>query len=90
MHGLRRWWARHNAGVRAWVNGKVLDDPAGPAVTVSDHGLTVGDGVFEAIKAVKAGRSRCSGTWSGSCRVPPGWGCPSPTWTRYAAGWARC
>jgi len=39
--------------VRAWVNGKVLDDPAGPAVTVSDHGLTVGDGVFEAIKAVR-------------------------------------
>ena len=38
--------------VRAWVNGKVLDDPTGPAVAVSDHGLTVGDGVFEAIKAV--------------------------------------
>jgi branched-chain amino acid aminotransferase len=38
--------------VRAWVNGKLLDDPSGPAVSVSDHGLTVGDGVFEAIKAV--------------------------------------
>ena len=38
--------------MRAWVNGKVLDDPTGPAVAVSDHGLTVGDGVFEAIKAV--------------------------------------
>jgi len=38
--------------VRAWVNGKVLDDPTGPAVAVSDHGLTVGDGVFEAIKAI--------------------------------------
>ena len=38
--------------MRAWVNGKVLDDPMGPAVAVSDHGLTVGDGVFEAIKAV--------------------------------------
>src|SRR4051794_35871326 len=38
--------------VRAWVNGKLLEDPAGPAVAVSDHGLTVGDGVFEAIKAV--------------------------------------
>jgi branched-chain amino acid aminotransferase len=38
--------------VRAWVNGKVLDDPTGPAVAVSDHGLTVGDGVFEAVKAV--------------------------------------
>jgi branched-chain amino acid aminotransferase len=39
--------------VRAWVNGKVLDDPSGPAVSVSDHGLTVGDGVFEAVKAVR-------------------------------------
>ena len=39
--------------MRAWVNGKVLDDPMGPAVAVSDHGLTVGDGVFEAIKAVE-------------------------------------
>jgi branched-chain amino acid aminotransferase len=38
--------------VRAWVNGNLLDDPTGPAVAVSDHGLTVGDGVFEAIKAV--------------------------------------
>ncbi|MDX6373087.1 MAG: branched-chain amino acid aminotransferase [Nocardioidaceae bacterium] len=39
--------------MRAWVNGKVLDDPTGPAVAVGDHGLTVGDGVFEAIKAVE-------------------------------------
>jgi branched-chain amino acid aminotransferase len=41
------------AAVRAWVNGKMLDDPTGPAIAVSDHGLTVGDGVFEAIKAVE-------------------------------------
>jgi branched-chain amino acid aminotransferase len=46
------WQEWHDAWVRAWVNGKVLDDPTGPAVAVSDHGLTVGDGVFEAIKAV--------------------------------------
>jgi branched-chain amino acid aminotransferase len=38
--------------VRAWVNGRLLDDPAAPAVTVSDHGLTVGDGVFESVKVV--------------------------------------
>ena len=38
--------------VRAWVNGELLADPTGPAVAVSDHGLTVGDGVFEAIKAI--------------------------------------
>src|SRR5512136_2927122 len=38
--------------MRAWVNGHLLQDPAAPAVTVSDHGFTVGDGVFEAVKVV--------------------------------------
>src|SRR3546814_19737674 len=36
----------------AWVNGRILDNPADPAITVSDHGFTVGDGVFEAAKVV--------------------------------------
>ena len=38
--------------MRAWVNGSLLDDPGAPAITVTDHGLTVGDGVFEAVKVV--------------------------------------
>jgi len=38
--------------MRAWLNGHLLDDPLAPAVAVSDHGLTVGDGVFEAIKVI--------------------------------------
>ena len=38
--------------MRAWVNGTLLDDPTGPVVTVHDHGFTVGDGVFEAVKVV--------------------------------------
>ena len=38
--------------MHAWVNGRLLDDPHGPAITVSDHGMTVGDGVFEAVKVV--------------------------------------
>lgn len=38
--------------MRAWVNGRLLTDPTAPVVTVTDHGLTVGDGVFEAIKVV--------------------------------------
>lgn len=44
--------ARHNAPVRAWVNGRLLADPTEPAIAVSDHGLTVGDGVFEAVKVL--------------------------------------
>jgi branched-chain amino acid aminotransferase len=38
--------------MRAWVNGQLLADPTAPAVSVADHGLTVGDAVFEAIKVV--------------------------------------
>ena len=43
----------HNAPVRAWMNGRAAAaTPTAPAVTVTDHGLTVGDGVFEAVKVV--------------------------------------
>lgn len=38
--------------MRAWVNGRILDDPTGPALPVTDHGFTVGDGVFESVKVV--------------------------------------
>ncbi len=38
--------------MRAWVDGQLLDDAEAPAVQVADHGFTVGDGVFEAIKVV--------------------------------------
>jgi branched-chain amino acid aminotransferase len=38
--------------MRAWIDGQLLTDPTGPAVSVVDHGVTVGDGVFEAIKVV--------------------------------------
>jgi len=39
--------------MRAWVDGRLLEDPDAPAVRVSDHGFTVGDGVFEAVKVVE-------------------------------------
>src|SRR5687768_18490459 len=38
--------------MKVWVNGQILSEPTAPAVAVNDHGLTVGDGVFEAIKVV--------------------------------------
>ena len=37
--------------MRAWCNGTFVD-AEGPAIAVLDHGFTVGDGVFEAIKVV--------------------------------------
>ena len=39
--------------MRAWVNGRLLADVHEPAVAVTDHGFTVGDGVFEAVKIVR-------------------------------------
>src|SRR6476661_6041563 len=38
--------------MRAWINGELLSVPSAPAVGVTDHGFTVGDGVFEAVKVV--------------------------------------
>jgi len=37
--------------MRAWCNGSLVG-PEDPAIAVLDHGFTVGDGVFEAIKVV--------------------------------------
>jgi branched-chain amino acid aminotransferase len=38
--------------MRAWCNGSFVE-PDSPAIAVLDHGFTVGDGVFEAIKVVR-------------------------------------
>jgi branched-chain amino acid aminotransferase len=38
--------------MRTWVNGELLSDPDAPAVAARDHGVTVGDGVFEVLKVV--------------------------------------
>jgi branched-chain amino acid aminotransferase len=40
--------------MRAWLNGRLLDDPQAPAIAINDHGLIVGDGVFEAVKVVES------------------------------------
>jgi branched-chain amino acid aminotransferase len=39
--------------MRAWMNGDLLADPHQAALGVTDHGFTVGDGVFESIKTVE-------------------------------------
>ena len=64
--------------MRAWVNGKLLDDPTGPAVAVSDHGLTVGDGVFEAVKASKGSPFALSRHLERLARSAAGLGLPAP------------
>jgi len=42
---------RQAGGVRAWVNGELVN-ATGPSVAAIDHGITVGDGVFETCKVV--------------------------------------
>lgn len=38
--------------MHAWVDGELLADPGAAAIRITDHGFTVGDGVFEAVKVV--------------------------------------
>ncbi len=38
--------------MRAWIDGRVLDDATRPALSVLDHAVTVGDGVFEVVKVI--------------------------------------
>ncbi|MEO6998890.1 MAG: aminotransferase class IV [Terracoccus sp.] len=40
-----------NSSTRVWVNGDLVD-PLGPSLSALDHGVTVGDGVFETVKIV--------------------------------------
>lgn len=43
------------ATLRVWADGRLYADPAEARVPVTDHGLVVGDGVFEALKVTAAG-----------------------------------
>jgi len=38
--------------MKAWLNGELLKSPAEPALSVLDHGVVVGDGVFETAAVV--------------------------------------
>src|SRR5688572_11660400 len=42
--------AGYRDGMKAWLDGQVLQSPEQPAIGVLDHGIIVGDGVFETIK----------------------------------------
>ena len=51
MSALGKGENSQSGGVRAWVNGELVD-PAARAIAAVDHGVTVGDGVFETCKVV--------------------------------------
>ena len=77
---------RHNALVRAWVDGQLLPDPSAPAVSVSDHGLTVGDGVFEAVKVVDGRPFALTRHLDRLARSAAGLGLPEPDVSRVREG----
>lgn len=41
--------------LRVWFDGTLLDDLDRPAISAIDHGMIVGNGVFEALKVTEAG-----------------------------------
>jgi branched-chain amino acid aminotransferase len=41
--------------MRTWLNGRLLQSPDEPSISALDHGIIVGDGVFETIK-IEAGK----------------------------------
>lgn len=42
-------------GLRIWLDGEVYSDSSAARLSVTDHGLVVGDGVFEALKVTPDG-----------------------------------
>ena len=62
-----------------WLDGALRDRGRAPAVSVFDHGLTVGDGVFETVKAVDGTRrSRSPAICDRLARSAGGLGLPDP------------
>jgi branched-chain amino acid aminotransferase len=64
--------------MRAWINGQLLADPTAPALLVTDHGFTVGDGVFEAIKVVDGQPFALTRHLERLARSAQGLGLPAP------------
>src|SRR5919112_5108712 len=64
--------------MRVWANGSVLDDPMAPVISVADHGFTVGDGVFEAVKVVRGRPFALSRHLQRLSRSARGLGLPDP------------
>ena len=75
--------------MRAWLNGDLLADPTQGAVAVTDHGFTVGDGVFEAVKTLAGTPFALTRHLERLERSAAVSGCPCPTSTTYDVGWRR-
>lgn len=67
--------------MRAWVDGRLLSDAHEPALSVFDHGLTVGDGVFETVKVVDGQPFALTRHLARLTRSATGLGLPAPDHT---------
>ncbi len=75
---------------RAWVNGRLLAADE-PVLLANDHGLTVGDGIFETVKVVDGQPFAHDPPPATAGPVGRRAGrCPSPTWTRSGPEWPSC
>lgn len=64
--------------MRVWVNGRLLEDPGAPVLTVADHGVTVGDGVFEVVKVLDGRPFALTRHLQRLARSAAGLGLPAP------------
>src|SRR5680860_398512 len=74
--------------MRAWCNGSLID-PTQPALSALDHGVTVGDGVFEAIKVTDAQPFALTRHLRRLARSAVGLGIPEPDQDRVRAAIAE-
>ncbi|MEE1826097.1 aminotransferase class IV [Streptomyces sp. BE20] len=72
----------------SWVNGSLVDS-ADPALSVLDHGLTTGDGVFETLKAVDGRAFALTRHLDRLTRSARGLGLPDPDHDRVREACAR-
>ena len=55
MHSVSTVAAASTRHLRVWVNGALYNDPDQATIAATDHGVVVGDGVFESLKVTEAG-----------------------------------
>jgi branched-chain amino acid aminotransferase len=71
--------------VAVWINGELLPDDEAQ-ISIFDHGLVVGDGVFETIKVVAGQPFALSRHLARLCRSAAGLGLPAPDLDAIRAG----
>ena len=72
--------------VRIWLNGRLYDDPHEAAIATTDHGLLVGDGVFETLKVTEHGAFAVRRHLHRMCRSAGALGLPAPDHTMIQEG----